>query len=122
MKKEEIEWLDQLNNVVKENLQDPLLSNVSLANHLGISERKLYRKVKLLLDQTPNRYIRQLKLQKAHELLQSGQYTKVKEVVPMVGFIKVKYFYRIFKEQYGYPPGKVLRNKKTTEEWSNAML
>lgn len=105
------EWLDIFNELLQQNLEKPMLTNAFLANNLGISERKLYRKVKALTGQTPNLYIREKRLNKAHDLLSSGKFLTVKEVVPRVGFIKVKYFYTIFKAHFGYPPGYVLRKK-----------
>ncbi len=104
-------WLEQFNELLLENLSDPNLTNEEIAKKLEISPRKLYRKIKELTGHTPNHYIRNIRLEKAHDLLSSGNYLTVKEVVPIVGFLKLEYFYRIFKEHHGYPPGEVLRRK-----------
>ncbi len=104
-------WLERLNELVLKHISDPSLSNIFLADELMISPTKLYRKIKKITGMTPNHYIRDMRLKKANELLSSGKYLTVKEVVPLVGYVKVAYFYRIFKEHYGYPPGEVLKRK-----------
>ena len=90
-------WMSQLNILLAKHLHDPLLTNAFLASQLGISERTFYLKVKRAIDKTPNQYIRQLRLEKAHDLLTSGNFYIVKEVLPLTGFIKVGYFYKVFR-------------------------
>lgn len=108
----ELAWLTRFRSILLEHLANPLLTNGVLAQLMKVSEREFYRKVNELTNKSPNRYIRQFKLQKAHEFLESGKYRTIKEIVPLVGFVKVKYFYSIFKKEYGYPPGKVFRRKE----------
>ncbi|MBR4721385.1 MAG: helix-turn-helix transcriptional regulator [Clostridia bacterium] len=55
----------------------------------------------------PMKYKKLLRLEKAHELLLSKEYS-VKEVSNIVGYDDVSYFSKIFKKNYGYPPTKLL--------------
>ena len=62
--------------------------------------------------QTPTQYITKLKLKYAEELLSSGKYS-IEETAYMSGFSDAKYFSRVIKSVYGYPPSKLLiHNKK----------
>ena len=62
--------------------------------------------------QTPTQYITKLKLKYAEELLSSGKYS-IEETAYMSGFSDAKYFSRVIKSVYGYPPSKLfIHNKK----------
>ena len=87
------------------------MTNASLAKSLSISDRQLYRIVKELTGVSPNIYIRQIRLQKAYQLLESGEYLTVKEVVANVGFRKAAYFRSLFKAEFGKTPYEVLQEK-----------
>ncbi len=108
-------WLQQAKRLIEFHIDNNALTNEFLAKKLGISDRKFYRKIKEETGQTPNHYIRNIKLNKAFELLNTDQYLTVKEVVPLIGLKSHKYFYRIFKAQYGYPPGELLRKRKSNK-------
>ena len=97
---QQADWLERFNVLISERLSNPSLTNAELAKLMFVNERKLYRTVRELTNLSPNLYIRRVRLQKAHGLLESGNYSTVKEVVTQVGFIKVKYFYKIFKMEF----------------------
>ncbi len=102
-------WMHEFHQHLDENIENPLLTNEYLAGLMGISERKFYRKVKKITGLTPNIYIRIIKLEKAHQLLYSGDCPNIKEVLPKIGLTSLKYFYLIFKKQFGYSPGSILK-------------
>ncbi len=66
--------------------------------------RLYFQKVKGM---PPMKYKMQLRLEKAHELLSTKEYS-VKEVASIVGYEDVSYFSRIFKKEFGYPPIKLI--------------
>lgn len=103
------EWFQDFEQLLQYNMSNPHLTNTDMAAELGISVRELYRKVKATTGLSPNLYFRRLRLQEAHDLLEVGAYLTVKEVVDKVGFVKIAYFYKIFKQEFGYPPGELLR-------------
>lgn len=109
MKSEERKFqaIKQLKQLVIENLGDTNLNNDWLAAQLQISRRTLYRLVREHMEQSPNQYIRSIRLAKAYELLASGQYATVKEVVAKVGFKKTVYFSRLFMVEFGIKPSDV---------------
>lgn len=108
---DESEILHNFEAIVFENLSDYNLTNVKIAAQLFISERKLYRIIYKLTGQSPNLYIRKIKMEQAMNLLLSGKYIKVKEVSIQVGFQKTEYFARLFKQEFGISPSAILRNK-----------
>lgn len=105
--KQEFLWLKKFRLLVVENLADTDLTNEHLADQLQISNRTLYRIVRKHTGQSPNQYIRNIRLEKAYGLLSSKEYTTVKEVVALIGFKKTAYFSRLFKEKYGINPSDI---------------
>lgn len=102
-------WLSKLKIHLQENLSNPQLSIPSIAADLFISERQLFRRVKELAGKTPNHFIQEVKLEKAYQLLLSGQYETIKEVALEVGFKRVDYFSNLFEKRYDQRPLEILK-------------
>lgn len=98
---------------IEANLLNPELSTESLGLELGMSHSTLYRKIKALTGQSINGFIRSIRLKRAAQLLESGEFT-VAEVAFETGFSEVKYFRTYFKEQFGCLPSEYARLKNTT--------
>ena len=62
------------------------------------------RKIKKFTGLTPNKYIRTIRLQQAKTLLEHGM--SVKKTAYEVGFLKVGYFSKLFKEEFGKLPSE----------------
>ena len=103
------EWMETLTQQIVENLQNPNLTNAQLADMSGMSERQFYRRVELFTGMSPNHYIRDIRLQKASELLKTGDFQTVKEVAMRVGFLKVSYFSKLFEEREGQRPIDIIK-------------
>jgi transcriptional regulator GlxA family with amidase domain len=101
-------WTKNLNQLLLENLEETELTNSTLANLMYMSERAFYQKVKETTGMTPNRYVRIIRLKRAKQLLQSGQYSQVKEVARRVGFIKTSYFSQLYEKAYGQRPSQII--------------
>ena len=84
------------------------VSVYDLAYELGMSERQLYRLAKRLTGCTPAQLIKEVRLQKAYELLLSGTVFKVEYVAKQVGFDDTSYFSRQFYERFGKRPTEFL--------------
>lgn len=97
-------WLIELQAafIPKLNKKDFQISD--LAFDLFLSPRQLFRKVKAATGKTPNLYLRELRLQKAKQLLLSGECETVKEVAIQVGYLRVDYFSKLFEQAYGERP------------------
>lgn len=103
MSKADENFLKALHKVVVANMQNPDFTLDNIAQSLHMSRSNLNRKIKELLDMTPNDYVRLERLKQAAQLLRSGEY-KVNEVCYMTGFNTPSYFAKCFREQFGKLP------------------
>lgn len=101
------EFLEGLNDVIYQNINDESLSVEKLSETMNMSKATLYRKIKGLSDLTPNELINLSRLKKAAELLSSGDY-KINEVAYMIGYSHPSNFSRDFQRQFGISPTKFL--------------
>ncbi|MEM1118820.1 MAG: helix-turn-helix domain-containing protein [Bacteroidota bacterium] len=104
------DWLQRLNAIIEQQLDDPSLNNLQLAQALTVSERHLFRKVKALTGMSPQKYLNQYRLQRALRHLETGTYRTVKETSFAVGFRSTSYFIRQFERQFGKKPLQVLQD------------
>ncbi len=89
---------------------DPALSVETLAALCGISAVYFRRLFAQLYQMTPSQYIRNYRLRRAMELLESGMY-RVGEVAAMVGYESEFYFSRTFRQQTGLSPSQYIRKE-----------
>jgi len=101
------EFLHSVGQIVQQHLSDPDFSVDDLAARLFMNRKQLYRKVKALTNQTPNEYIRSIRLQQAALLLKTRQFT-IAEVTYRVGFQDLKYFREKFRDFYGVNPSEMV--------------
>lgn len=74
-----------------------------MAEMLNMSRSNFYRKIKGVLDLTPNEYLRIERLKRAAQLLKDGE-NRVNEICYMVGFNSPSYFSKCFLKQFGVLP------------------
>lgn len=108
LSKSDQKWLDDLENLVNENLNNNQFTVASCAEHFHISERQLQRRIKKLTGLNLNKYIRLAKLNQARELLKKGEIATVSEVAYQVGFETTAYFSKLFYQEYGKRPTEYL--------------
>ena len=108
-------FLSQLDEVIYSNISDPSFSNEEIAKALFISKSTLIRKIKALLDTTPNDYIRNKRLILAAQML-SESTCRVNEVCYSVGFNTPSYFAKCFKKAYGVLPMEYMSKKNDADE------
>jgi transcriptional regulator GlxA family with amidase domain len=77
-----------------------------LSAKAGLSDRQLERKLKALIDQTPNQFIRSMRLQRAKQLLEQNAGT-VSEIAYRLGFNNLSHFSKNFREAFGVLPSEV---------------
>ena len=99
-------FLENIMNVVEDNIGNEEFSVEQLGQIIGMSRSQLHRKLKALLDQAPNQFIRSFRLRRAHNLL-SQNAASTSEIAYQVGFGSPSYFTKCFREQYGYTPSDV---------------
>ncbi|MEL7248065.1 MAG: helix-turn-helix transcriptional regulator [Bacteroidota bacterium] len=105
------QWLSQFHQIVDQRLSDPTFYLPDLIEAMGTSRTLFYRKVKKLTGLSPSQYIRERRMSRAKELLESGELTSIKEVACAVGIQRPKYFSKRFKKHFGVIPSSyVLRD------------
>ena len=108
-------FLQNIMEIIEKNISDSLLSVETLAREMGISQSKLYTKIKTLTSQSPNEFIRTVRLKRAVQLMEVGDYS-IKEITSLAGFNTPSYFTKCFKKQYGVLPSEYLIQIKTNQE------
>jgi signal transduction histidine kinase/ligand-binding sensor domain-containing protein/DNA-binding response OmpR family regulator len=105
------EFLDKVIAIVEENLSSENISIGFIAGRLNMSNSTFYRKIKALTNQSPNEFIRKIKMHHAEKLLLTGKYT-VSEIIFHVGINSSAYFRQCFKDEFGLTPTDYLKQFK----------
>lgn len=90
-----------------ENFTRVELSIEDMAAELHVSQSSIRRVFALNLGTSPIQYLTELRMKRAVELLIKSTDT-VKEIAVECGYSDEKYFSRVFKKKYGYPPSAFL--------------
>lgn len=101
-------FLQKFRAVVQEHLSDPDFGMPHLQRKMAMSHSQIFRKTKALTGKSPSVFIRDIRLEKARELL-SGTELTVSEIAYETGFSSLQYFSDAFFEAYGKRPS-AMRN------------
>lgn len=99
------DFIVRLQEIIHANLSDPEFKINDIAEMVHMSRASFYRKIKGVLDMTPNDYLRLERLKTAARLLKDKRY-HINEVCYMVGFSSTSYFAKCFQKQFGVLPKK----------------
>lgn len=105
--------IEKATAVVEKHLNDKSFVIDHLATNLGISTSSLYRKLKVLTNQSPTEFVRYIRLKKSIRLMNEGN-TNVDEIGFAVGFNSHSYFTSSFKKQYGKTPSEYINDLKSS--------
>lgn len=86
-----------------------------LAKEVGTNVNKLQEGFKYMFNLTVNKYMQQVKLEAAKDMLANPEYN-ISQIVGMIGLNNRSYFSKIFKEKYGVSPKHFLHKKIQTVE------
>ncbi|MBE6215574.1 MAG: helix-turn-helix domain-containing protein [Bacteroidales bacterium] len=112
------DFLNLLEKTVIENLSNTEFSSSDLETSMAMSRSSLVRRMKSLLDTTPNEYIKQKRLAIAAKMLE-GENVRVNEICYAVGFKYPSYFTKCFKEVYGLLPAEYRNRLKKYKKTPN---
>jgi len=107
-------FISRLTSIVEANLGDENFGVKELADKMRMNRSSVHRKLKSITKKSISEFIREIRLQKAKELLEKGN-DNVSEVAYKVGFGSPSYFGKCFHDYFGYPPGEV--PKLTSSEY-----
>lgn len=97
------DFIIRLQEIIQANLSDPEFKINDIAEMVHMSRASFYRKIKGVLNMTPNDYLRLERLKTAARLLADRRYN-INEVCYMVGFSSTSYFAKCFQKQFGVLP------------------
>lgn len=115
MSSRDSEFLSRLQEVVNDNLNNPKFRMDDIAEMLNMSRANFYRKIKGVLDMSPNDYLKLERLRKAAKLLAEKD-LQISEVSYMVGFGSPSYFAKCFHNQFGMHPKSFVSNLQKNSE------
>ena len=92
-------------NVVDQNLSNSEFTVEAFQQEMGMSRMQLHRKLKALTNFSASEFIRDIRLQRASDLLSTNG-INVSEVAYSCGFNSVSYFTQCFKEKFGITPAR----------------
>ncbi|MCB0631184.1 MAG: response regulator, partial [Lewinella sp.] len=99
-------FLKQLKEVIEDHISDPRFDVNTLSKLLGMSKSQLNRKMKAVVNKSPNQFIRSYRLAKARHLIKSTDAT-LSEIAYDVGFSSPAYFSKCFHDEFGFPPSSL---------------
>ncbi len=85
-----------------------------LAKEVGTNVNKLQEGFKYMFNLTVNKYVQQVKLEAAKEMLSNSD-QNISQIVALIGLNNRSYFSKIFKEKYGVSPKYFLHQKSDVE-------
>ncbi len=98
-------FLNRAMEVVESNIENYEYNVDRFAFDLAVSRPLLFIKLKALTDQTPNNFIKTIRLKRSAQLLNMHK-LNVSEIAYKVGFKDPKYFRKCFQEQFNVTPSE----------------
>ncbi|QXP71847.1 response regulator [Polaribacter sp. R2A056_3_33] len=111
-------FIKKLVGIVETSMGDHLFSVEYLASEVGMSRANLYRKLKVILNETPVNFIKKIRLKRAEQLLKKNS-MYISEVAYLTGFNNQKYFSKCFNKEYGISPSEYIKQHKEPIENSD---
>jgi signal transduction histidine kinase/DNA-binding response OmpR family regulator len=100
----DLRWLQEVEAILHREINNAQYNLFDLSDELALSERQLNRRIKRITGLSPNKYIREIKLAHARQMLESGEAGTVAEAAYAVGFDTPHYFTRLYEERFGKRP------------------
>lgn len=95
--------MDRINGYINDNLSNPSMNVDGLSEAVGLSRSQLHRRMKEVVGVAPSDYIRNVKLNKACEMLSQGD-IDISQVAYSLGFNAQSHFSTLFKRYTGMTP------------------
>jgi len=114
-------FLRNLKEIAQSNLGNEQFGVESLAEAIGMSRIHVYRKLQKLTGKNVSQYIREIRLERAMELLKK-EVSNVAEIAYRVGFGSPAYFNKCFHDFYGYPPGEIVKKNQKKSDSQDVVI
>lgn len=103
-------FIRKLTGIILANLDNENFGVKELIHESGMNYSGLSQRLKAISNKTINQFIREVRLQKALEMLREGKITAA-EIAYKTGFSSPAYFNTCFHDFFGFPPGHVKKEK-----------
>ena len=104
---DDISFISSLLDYMENNWRNPELHASDFETHLGCSKSQIYRKLVALVNQSPNVFIKEYRLNRAIEMLRQRK-GNISEVAFDAGFGSPSYFTKCFQKEYHIKPSEYL--------------
>jgi signal transduction histidine kinase/ligand-binding sensor domain-containing protein/DNA-binding response OmpR family regulator len=111
----ESNFLNKAVKVIEDHLMDGSFNIEEFASKMNLSKTVLHRKFKLILGETPNVFIRNIRLRKAADMLEKTD-LPISEIAYLTGFCQAHYFTKCFRDLYKVTP----KNHRDNFQYSNS--
>lgn len=105
--------IEKFRKLVDDNLTNEKLDISFLCDQLCMSQSTFFRKLKSVLNVSPNDYIRIARLERAATILLENDKIRIRDVAYEFGFSTPSYFTRCFIQHYGMSPKDYVAMKKS---------
>ena len=105
--------MDKLMKFLDQHISDEGLKIDDMADAVGLGRSVFYGKIKSLVGVSPSDFLRQIRMERALQLIVKSKYT-FSEIAYACGFTDPKYFSKCFKKETGMTPTEY-RTKKELE-------
>lgn len=105
------QFMQKVMEFMEEQMDNAELTIDEFAEHLMLSRTIFYRKLKSIIGLTPVDFIREIRIKRSVQLIDSGAYN-FSQVAYMTGFNDPKYFSKCFKKVMGITPSEYKEKKK----------
>ncbi|TYA84172.1 hybrid sensor histidine kinase/response regulator transcription factor [Seonamhaeicola marinus] len=107
------EFLKRIMDFMEANMNNELYWIDELARDMNTSRSTFFRKLKKLTGQSPNDFMRLVRLKRAAQLLEQNKFT-IAQVSYMVGFSNPNYFGKCFRKFFGDTPSNYVKKNVLT--------
>lgn len=104
------QFMEKVMEFMEEQMDNAELTIDEFAEKLMLSRTIFYRKLKSIIGLTPVDFIREIRIKRAVQLIDSGEYN-FSQVAYMTGFNDPKYFSKCFKKVIGITPSEYKEKK-----------
>ncbi len=120
MNNAERSFIDTLNELIDERLDNPDFTVESICQAMGISRSQLYRTLKDETNLSTTRYLRKRRLLKARDLL-LGTNLRIAEICDQTGFTSPQNLSTYFTAEFGLPPSEYRKSQMTAYPEENPL-
>lgn len=103
--------VERFKKLVNENISSDKLNIPFLCEQMGMSQTTFFRKMKSVLNVSPNDYIRIARIERAAAVLLEVEHVRISDVSYELGFSSPSYFTRCFMQHYGVSPKDYISRK-----------